>query len=70
MVQERLTRMLAELTTMQLTCRHLADLDQAGTLTPTQASLAKYTQHPRAPGGSPPSPGTCSAATASCWRTA
>ncbi len=42
LVQERLTRMLAELTTMQLTCRHLAALDQAGTLTPTQAALAKY----------------------------
>ena len=42
LVQERLTRMLATLTTMQLTCRHLADLDQAGTLTPTQAALAKY----------------------------
>ncbi|WP_395728641.1 acyl-CoA dehydrogenase family protein [Nakamurella sp.] len=43
LVQERLTRMLATLTTMQLTCRHLAALDQAGTLTPTQAALAKYT---------------------------
>jgi glutaryl-CoA dehydrogenase len=42
MVQERLTRMLAQLTTMQLTCRHLAALDEAGTLTPTQAALAKY----------------------------
>jgi len=42
LVQERLTRMLATLTTMQLTCRHLADLDQAGALTPTQAALAKY----------------------------
>ena len=42
LVQERLTRMLATLTTMQLTCRHLANLDQAGTLTPTQAALAKY----------------------------
>jgi glutaryl-CoA dehydrogenase len=42
LVQERLTRMLATLTTMQLTCRHLAALDQAGTLTPTQAALAKY----------------------------
>ena len=43
LIQERLTRMLATLTTMQLTCRHLANLDQAGTLTPTQAALAKYT---------------------------
>ena len=42
LVQERLTRMLATLTSMQLTCRHLAALDQAGTLTPTQAALAKY----------------------------
>ncbi len=42
LIQERLTRMLATLTTMQLTCRHLANLDQAGTLTPTQAALAKY----------------------------
>lgn len=43
LVQERLTRMLAQLTTMQLTCRHLAALDEAGSLTPTQAALAKYT---------------------------
>ena len=43
LIQERLTRMLAQLTTMQLTCRHLTALDQAGALTPTQAALAKYT---------------------------
>lgn len=43
MVQERLTEMLSELTSLQLHCRQLATLDAAGTLTPTQASLAKYT---------------------------
>lgn len=42
MVQERLTQMLDELTGMQLFCRRLADLELAGRLLPTQASLAKY----------------------------
>jgi glutaryl-CoA dehydrogenase len=42
MVQERLTQMLDELTAMQLYCRRLADLEAAGGLRPTQASLAKY----------------------------
>lgn len=43
LVQERLTRMLSQLTGMQLYCRRLADLESAGRLRPTQASLAKYT---------------------------
>ena len=42
MVQERLTQMLEALTAMQLYCRRLADLEAAGGLRPTQASLAKY----------------------------
>lgn len=42
MVQERLTQMLADLTGMQLYCRRLADIEAAGALRPTQASLAKY----------------------------
>ncbi|MCX6501735.1 MAG: acyl-CoA dehydrogenase family protein [Microbacterium sp.] len=42
MVQERLTQMLEELTAMQLYCRWMADLESAGALKPTQASLAKY----------------------------
>ncbi|WP_246159829.1 acyl-CoA dehydrogenase family protein [Microbacterium rhizomatis] len=42
MVQERLAQMLEELTAMQLYCRHMADLETAGSLRPTQASLAKY----------------------------
>ena len=42
MVQERLTQMLADLTGMQLYCRRLADIEAAGELRPTQASLAKY----------------------------
>lgn len=42
MVQERLAQVLEELTAMQLYCRHLADLEAAGGLRPTQASLAKY----------------------------
>ncbi len=42
LVQERLTEMLAELTAMQLYCRRLADVEAAGDLRPTQASLAKY----------------------------
>ncbi|MBG6212568.1 MAG: acyl-CoA dehydrogenase family protein [Cryobacterium sp.] len=41
-VQERLTLMLSELTSMQLHCIHLAGLDAAGTLRPIQASLAKF----------------------------
>ncbi|MGI6879770.1 acyl-CoA dehydrogenase family protein [Microbacterium sp. gxy059] len=42
LVQEKLTRMLSQLTGMQLFCRRLADLERAGELRPTQASLAKY----------------------------
>jgi len=42
LVQERLTRMLEDLTAMQLYCRRMADLETAGALRPTQASLAKY----------------------------
>ncbi|MBN9154886.1 MAG: acyl-CoA dehydrogenase family protein [Microbacterium sp.] len=42
MVQERLTQMLEQLTAMQLYCRTMADLEAAGRLRPTQASLAKY----------------------------
>jgi glutaryl-CoA dehydrogenase len=34
--------MLEELTAMQLYCRRMADLEAAGTLRPTQASLAKF----------------------------
>lgn len=43
LVQEKLARMLSQLTGMQLYCRRLADLEAAGKLRPTQASLAKYT---------------------------
>ncbi len=42
MVQERLAHMLEDLTAMQLYCRRLADLESAGGLRPTQASLAKF----------------------------
>ncbi|HIW46281.1 MAG TPA: acyl-CoA dehydrogenase family protein [Candidatus Yaniella excrementigallinarum] len=42
MVQERLTRMLSELVSMQLYMVHVADLETAGKLKPTQAALAKY----------------------------
>ncbi|WP_104135224.1 acyl-CoA dehydrogenase family protein [Cryobacterium sp. Y62] len=41
-VQERLTLMLSELTSMQLHCMRLAELDAAGSLRPIQASLAKF----------------------------
>ena len=41
-VQERLTVMLSQLTSMQLHCLRLSELDAAGTLRPIQASLAKY----------------------------
>ena len=41
-VQERLANMLSQLTAMQLYCLRLAQLDEAGLLTPTQASLGKY----------------------------
>lgn len=40
-VQVRLSDMLATLTSMQLHCRRLADLEAAGTLRPEQASMAK-----------------------------
>ncbi|AMM33746.1 Acyl-CoA dehydrogenase [Sinomonas atrocyanea] len=42
LVQDRLSQMLAELTSMQLHCVHLARLDAAGQMRPTQASMAKY----------------------------
>jgi glutaryl-CoA dehydrogenase len=42
-VQERLARMQSELTMMQLMVVQMTRLDEKGTLTPEQASLAKYT---------------------------
>lgn len=42
-VQERLARMQSELSTMQLMVTQMTRLDEAGTLTPAQASLAKFT---------------------------
>ena len=42
MIQERLTRMLSELVSMQLYMVRIAELESAGTLQPTQAALAKY----------------------------
>jgi len=42
-VQERLARMLSELATMQLMVVQMTRLDEAGALTPEQASLVKYT---------------------------
>jgi glutaryl-CoA dehydrogenase len=41
LVQDRLVRMLAQVTAMQLYCRRLADLSLAGRLEPTLAGLAK-----------------------------
>lgn len=42
LIQERLTVMLSELTSMQLHCMQLATLEAAGMLRPAQASMAKY----------------------------
>jgi glutaryl-CoA dehydrogenase len=42
LVQERLVRMLSEITGMQLYCMQLARLEEAGQLTDTIAGLAKY----------------------------
>lgn len=42
-VQERLARMYTELGTMQLLVVQMTRLEEAGTLTPEQASIAKYT---------------------------
>jgi glutaryl-CoA dehydrogenase len=42
LIQERLVRMLAEVTGMQLYCMQLARLEEAGQLTDTIAGLAKY----------------------------
>ncbi|MGG5752151.1 acyl-CoA dehydrogenase family protein [Zafaria sp. Z1313] len=42
-IQERLTRMHSELATMQLMVRQMTRSEEAGTLSPVQASLAKYT---------------------------
>jgi glutaryl-CoA dehydrogenase len=41
-IQERLVRMLAEVTSMQLYCMQLARLEESGQLTDTIAGLAKY----------------------------
>lgn len=43
MIQERLTQMLSTLTQLQLLVARMTRLDDAGTLTGPQASLAKYT---------------------------
>ncbi len=43
LVQERLTQMLSDVTSMQLHCMHLATLDARGELDPVMASMAKYT---------------------------
>lgn len=40
-IQQRLSDMLQDLVAMALYCRRLADLEEAGTLSPKQASLAK-----------------------------
>lgn len=42
MIQERLTRMLSDLVSMQLYMVRIVELEAAGTLKPTQAALAKY----------------------------
>lgn len=42
MIQERLTRMLSDLVSMQLYMVRIAELEAAGPLKPTQAALAKY----------------------------
>ncbi|MFE4079137.1 acyl-CoA dehydrogenase family protein [Paenarthrobacter sp. YIM B13468] len=42
MVQERLAKMLAELTNMQLQCRAVSELQANGRMTSTQASMLKY----------------------------
>jgi glutaryl-CoA dehydrogenase len=41
-IQERLVKMLAEITSMQLYCMQLARLEEAGQLTDTIAGLAKF----------------------------
>ncbi|HSZ40891.1 MAG TPA: acyl-CoA dehydrogenase family protein [Trebonia sp.] len=41
LIQDRLVKMLAKVTAMQLYCRRLADLDLAGRVEPTLAGLAK-----------------------------
>lgn len=43
LVQEKLTQMLSDVTSMQLHCMHLAMLDERGELDPVMASMAKYT---------------------------
>jgi glutaryl-CoA dehydrogenase len=41
-IHERLVRMLAEVTSMQLYCRQLARLEETGQLADTRAGLATY----------------------------
>jgi glutaryl-CoA dehydrogenase len=65
-VQQRPVQMLAEVIAMQLYCVQIARLAEAGRLAPTLAGLAKLHTTTKAE-VCLPRPGTCSAATASCW---
>jgi glutaryl-CoA dehydrogenase len=67
-VQDRLVKMLAEVTGMQLYCMQLARLEETGRLTDTIAGLAKLNNTAR-PARLSPTRATCSAATACCSRT-
>ena len=68
-VQDRLVKMLAEVTGMQLYCMQLARLEEAGQLSDTIAGLAKLNNTRKARWVASPRRATCWAATGCCWRT-
>ena len=68
LVQNKLANMLAEVTTIQLMCFRMAQLQEQGKLTGPMASLAKMYTAQKAR-GSAWRPGTFWAATVCCWNT-
>ena len=69
-IQVRLASMLQTLTSMQLHCVRLAELEAAGIIRPEQASLAKVHNTRAAREIAIGRSATCWAAPGSCWRTA
>jgi glutaryl-CoA dehydrogenase len=68
LIQDRLVKMLAEVTGMQLYCMQIARLEESGRLSDTIGGPAKLTTRARRAGSSPRR-ATCWTATGFCWRT-
>jgi len=67
-VQEKLVRMLCEITTMQLYC-HASDSSTTPRSSPTRSRRSANSTTPSGPARYSPKRVICWAATASCWRT-